>query len=73
MSIFPRARLRQKQTSSRKIPPTQQGIYPTKTKQKQLLNPFSAISSHFTAINLLVTPDILEQFKMGRRLKISSN
>lgn len=39
----------------------------TKTKQKQLKNPFSIIRSHFTAMNLLVTTDILEQLKMGRK------
>ena len=37
----------------KKMPPTQQGIDPSKTKQKQLQNPFSIIRSHFTAIKLL--------------------
>lgn len=64
---FPCTRLRQKQTSSRKMPPTQQGIYLTKTKQKQLQNPFSITRSHFTAINFLVTTDILEQLKDGEK------
>lgn len=64
--IFPCARLGQKQTS-RKMPPIHQGIYLTKTKQKQLKNPFSIIRSHFTAMNLLVTTDILEKLKMGRK------
>lgn len=58
MGIFPCARLRQKQTASRKMPPLQQGIYPTKTKAVTD-SLFSAIGSHFTAMNFLATTDIL--------------
>lgn len=65
MGIFPCARLRKKQPASRKMPPLQQGIYPTKTKAVRL--PFLCHGSHFTAMNFLATTDRLQQFKDGRK------
>lgn len=65
MGIFPCARLRQKQTSSRKMPPLQQGIYPTKTKA--VADPFSLPSKVIHSNELTGYNRHTQQFKDGRK------
>lgn len=65
MGIFPCARLRQKQTSSRKMPPLQQEIYPTKTKA--VADPFLYHQKSFHSSELTGYNRHTQQLKDGRK------